>query len=171
MNEKQIFNKAYAPALLCYIKAYNNAPLGSHLKSTLKKAMRNSLEQWSHRTPELVSQEAEKLSKKHHVDLFKTRYSGRGKCLKKYYLNKKGKKIECLNLVWEHTTPLKKLIESLCKYDNIKAIKDTLNSYSGVCWITRKEDNKLTRKGYKNNRLGGWRKCYKKCGIIIKRKP
>ena len=36
-----------------------------------------------------------------------------------------------------------------------------------VAWITRAEDACLDKNEYKDSRPGGWRKCYKECGIDV----
>ena len=70
-------------------------------------------------------------------------------------------------LVWEHTTPLNELFEKLIKTECIEEINSTLENYSGVCWITRQEDDMLTKAGYRSIRPGGWGVCYEKCGIDV----
>ena len=42
-----------------------------------------------------------------------------------------------------------------------------MNNYSGVCWITRQEDDLLNKNKFRNNRNGKWEKCYEKCNIKI----
>jgi len=69
-------------------------------------------------------------------------------------------------LLGEHTTPITELIKILIN-SPIENIKDILESYSPVCWITRDEDNMLNSKGYSRKRPNGWKKCYEECGIIF----
>ena len=51
------------------------------------------------------------------------------------------------------------------------AVRRWMQSYSGVCWITREEDDELNRKGYKSVRPGGWFECYTRCGIKVVPRP
>ena len=69
-------------------------------------------------------------------------------------------------LVYEHTTPISQFFIELCKTKTQGEIEEKLNDYSGVCWITREEDDILTKK-YRTKRPNGWRECYKECGIIV----
>ena len=69
--------------------------------------------------------------------------------------------------VWEHTIPIKEFRESLIKnYDKDK-VKETLFEYPGVAWITREEDTKLSKLGFRTKRPGGFLKCYNQAGIKL----
>tara|TARA_B110000008_G_C16975366_1_gene565649 strand:+ start:5547 stop:5774 length:228 start_codon:yes stop_codon:yes gene_type:complete len=68
-------------------------------------------------------------------------------------------------IVFEHSTPVNELIDTLIRLNTLENIKTALKNYSGVCWITREEDNLLNEYGFKNNRNGNWEKCYELCGI------
>jgi hypothetical protein len=46
-----------------------------------------------------------------------------------------------------------------------------MQGYSGVCWITRDEDDELNRRGYKSKRPGGSLDCYARCGIKVLPRP
>ena len=64
---------------------------------------------------------------------------------------------------YEHCNPVKELREAILNTDeNIEKIlkKDI------VCWILKTENQKLDKK-YKDNRPGGWKKCYKECEIEV----
>lgn len=161
MDEKQIFTDAFAPAIFEYVIGYNEAHQNSHLKKKLKEAIKTSLHKWSDRYPDIVSKKAYDLAKNYNVDLFQMLWPDRQKC---------GMTNGKSNLVFEHSTPNEELFKSLIKCTNIEGIKNILNSYSGVCWTTRDEDDILNIKGYKSRREGGWEMCYKDCGIEIIRK-
>jgi hypothetical protein len=162
MNQKKEFTDAFAPSIWEYVSRYNKTQSKSNLKRQLNGAVRTSLQKWSDRYPKIVSLKAYKLAKKHKKDLFKMLWKDRKEC----GVNKKGKS----NLVWEHTTPINELIKSLCTCKDLQCIKNTLNNYSGVCWITRNEDDALNKNSYGSKRPGGWKKCYGKCGIILRKK-
>lgn len=69
-------------------------------------------------------------------------------------------------LVYEHTTPISELFIELCETKTQEEIEVKLSNYSGVCWITREEDDILTKK-FRTKRPNGWRECYKECGIVV----
>lgn len=70
-------------------------------------------------------------------------------------------------IVFEHTTPINEFIDHLLTLDSINQIKDAMNRYSGVCWVTREEDNLLNEKKCRSNRNGKWEKCYNDYKITI----
>ena len=59
------------------------------------------------------------------------------------------------------------MFEKLTSTISKEEIISNLENYSGVCWITRQEDDILTKSGYRSNRPEGWKKCYEKCGIEV----
>jgi len=74
------------------------------------------------------------------------------------------------SIVWEHTTPLNEFYQTLVKCKSQAEVELELTNYSGVCGITREEDNLLNKNKFRSNRPGGWAKCYDDCQIkIIKR--
>jgi hypothetical protein len=161
MTEKQNFTNAFAPAIWQYLIAYNSAK-DKLLKRKLKEAIIDSLKKWSDRSVDMISAEVQKLAKnsKNINNPFDLLWKDR------YKLGKR-KKDNKSNIVFEHTTPLKDFFDSLTRCNNIVKLKKSLNSYSGVCLITRKEDNALNSKKYRSGRPGGWAKCYKECKITI----
>lgn len=70
-------------------------------------------------------------------------------------------------LLWEHTTPNGIFCQELYDCTSPTEIREKLANYSGVCWVTRAEDNKLNKLGYRSKRPGGWRKCYEEAGIKL----
>ena len=42
-----------------------------------------------------------------------------------------------------------------------------MSNHTGVCWITREEDNILNKSGFRSNREEGWEAVYEKCGINV----
>jgi hypothetical protein len=63
---------------------------------------------------------------------------------------------------YEHCNPVKQLREAILNTD--EEIEDILKR-DIVCWVLKTEDQELTIHGYKDSRPGGWKKCYKDCGI------
>lgn len=71
----------------------------------------------------------------------------------------KGRKI----FHYEHCNPIKQLrLAVLYSNEKIEKILDK----DITCWILKSENDILNKK-YKDNRPGGWKKCYKECGIEI----
>ena len=68
---------------------------------------------------------------------------------------------------WEHTIPIKEFRESLIKKNDKDKVKETLLDYPGVAWITREEDTKLSKLGFRTKRPGGFLKCYNQAGIKL----
>lgn len=69
--------------------------------------------------------------------------------------------------VWEHTIPIKEFRENLIRKNDKDTIVKTLFEYPGVAWISREEDLKLSKLGYKTKRPGGFLKCYEQAGIKL----
>lgn len=82
---------------------------------------------------------------------------------KKYGVMDNGKSL----LVLEHTTPVNILSTALSKAQSLDEVKALVTSYSGVCMVTRGEDDMLTSKGYVKNRPNGWKSAYEECGIDV----
>ncbi|MBN1184077.1 MAG: hypothetical protein JXB49_17415 [Bacteroidales bacterium] len=154
---KGIFIDAFAPALQKLIEEYNKA-INPYLKKKLKEAINSVLRKFSDRYPEGVSVNAKKLAATYGVDLCDKLWTDKNIC---------GKTGNKSNIVWEHTTPITELIDTLLKCQDIDCVKSILDEYSGVVWITREEDDCLISEGYRNERPGGWRRCYQECGIIV----
>jgi hypothetical protein len=70
------------------------------------------------------------------------------------------------NLVFDFTTPIPEFFNQLLKCKSIDEVGYKMLDYSGVCWITRKENDILIEK-FKSKRPNGWRQCYKECGIKL----
>lgn len=154
---KSVFIDAFAPALHKLIEEYQKAT-NPYLKKKLREAINCVLRKFSDRYPVGVSVNAKKLASTYEVDLCDKLWTDKNIC---------GQTGNKSNIVWEHTTPIKELIDKLIKCKDIACVKNILNDYSGVVWITRQEDDCLISKGYKDKRPGGWKRCYEDCGIII----
>ena len=98
-----------------------------------------------------ISKAALKIAKEKKVDLSKANYSA----LSKLDPDKEW-------LYYEHCNPIKEL--RLALLDANKEVEEIVKK-DFVCWVTREENDRLNKKGYKYKRPGGWKKCYKECGI------
>jgi len=70
------------------------------------------------------------------------------------------------NLIAEHATPKSVLLSMLIEAD-VSEWDNLIEEHSVVCWITREENNRLEKSGYRQKRPGGWKKCYELCGIVL----
>jgi hypothetical protein len=155
--DKRAYIDAFAPGIYANIRAYQKAA-DSYLREKLKETISHTLRKFSDRYPEKVSKRAKELADLLGIDLSDKLWTNRNIC---------GKTDNKSNIVWEHSTPIKELAESLFKCKDMDCIRKALDEYSGVIWITREEDNELASRGYKNKRPDGWEKCYEDCGIEV----
>ena len=70
-------------------------------------------------------------------------------------------------LVLEHTTPVNIFINELLKCKSLENVVRVMNEYTGVCLITREEDDCLNRSGFMSKRPDGWKVAYDACGIEV----
>jgi hypothetical protein len=70
-------------------------------------------------------------------------------------------------LVLEHTTPVNIFIKELLKCKSLDDVVRVMNEYTGVCLITREEDDCLNSKGLTSKRPDGWVIAYNSCGIEV----
>ena len=67
----------------------------------------------------------------------------------------------------EHTTPVGEFIINLVNSKSLEDVKNNMKNYSGVCILTREEDNCLNKNGFRKKRNGAWKMAYDKCGIDV----
>ena len=72
-------------------------------------------------------------------------------------------------LTREHVVPISVLIERLKDWN--APISEILDGCMDVCLITAEEDAALSKAGFRQKRPGGWRQCYRECGIEVERLP
>ena len=127
-------------------------------RSIARTLLRKLVAKYSDRPPKMASKKALALAMSQNKNLFEMRWAHRNRC---------GKVNGKPALMWEHTTPNSTLCDKLmdCKTEE-EIIKELMN-YSGVCWITREEDDALNAAGYLTKRPEGWRNCYKSVGIEV----
>ena len=65
------------------------------------------------------------------------------------------------------TTPVAFFLEALSKSKTLEEVKLAMKEYSGVCLLTREEDNCLNTKGYRQKRPQGWKLAYDSCDIQV----
>ena len=121
-----------------------------------KRALNRLLRAWTDYPANYVSENCLKIFRKAKIDVAKldrrhTLILGR---------NKENKS----KIVFEHSTPINDLIAVLINTNTLEDVNIVLKNYSGVCWITREEDDFLNKK-FKNTRNGNWEKCYEDCKI------
>jgi hypothetical protein len=170
MNQKEIFSEAFAPGIWKNISEYKkivqrntNNSTDQLLKSTLKAIIKESIRKFDDRPVDMISEKArdkaesynKEKNKKFNIENFL--FGDR---------NNLGKTDNKPGLMFEHTTPVEELFLTLIKCQSEDEVKIELNKCSGVCIITREEDNKLNLK-YKSDRKLDWVECYKECGIKI----
>ena len=147
----------WLPGFIWAIGLYKSAEDNTD-RSIARGTMRKLVAKFSDRPPSLASKRALELAVANGSDLFEMRWAHRNRCGKI-----KGKPA----LMWEHTTPNSVLCDQLLDCNSEEEIRTRLKNYSGVCWITREEDDLLNKAGYLAKRPGGWKKCYDSVGIKI----
>ena len=147
----------WLPGFIWAMELYKNAADNTD-RSIARTLLRKLVAKYSDRPPIMASKKAITLATLHGKNLFEMRWAHRNRC---------GKVNGKPALMWEHTTPNSVLCDKLLSCKNENEIIDELVSYSGVCWITREEDDMLNSAGYRSKRPGGWLNCYKSVGIEI----
>ncbi len=166
---KDVGNIEFSIVLHNLIKIYNQLPKGDEVKKKLKESAHTILRKWCDlQMPLLYSKKAFELIDKQDASQFDGEltdrqfpilfWKDRNYCGK----DEKGRS----KLVYEHTTPISQFFIELCKTQTQDEVEKKLSNYSGVCWITREEDDRLTKK-FRTKRPDGWKECYKQCGIIV----
>lgn len=150
-------DKDFLPLIWTAIECHNNST-NDFSKKKIKEALKDCLKKWSDQPVKMVSETVYKLAEKKGIDPFELMWPDR---------NVFGKINNKSLIVWEHTTPLNELYLNLINSKNINEVEKKLSNYSGVCWISREEDQRLNENKYRSVRPNGWKKCYELCGIKI----
>ena len=127
-------------------------------RSIARTLLRELVAKYSDRPPMMASKKALALAESKNKNLFEMRWAHRNRC---------GKVNGKPALMWEHTTPNSTLCDKLMDCKTGEEIIKELMYYSGVCWITREEDDALNAAGYLTKRPEGWKNCYKSVGIEV----
>ena len=85
---------------------------------------------------------------------------------KKYGMNDLGK-VKKSSFMLEHTTPVGEFIIDLLNSKSLEDVKNYMQNYSGVCVLTREEDNQLNKNGFRKKRKDGWKTAYNICDIDV----
>ncbi len=147
----------WMPGFLWAIALYKTA-IDDTDRSIARALLRKLVAKYSDRPPMMASKKAIALAESKNKNLFEMRWTHRNRC---------GKVNGKPALMWEHTTPNSALCDKLITCETEEAIVKALRNYSGVCWITREEDNALNAAGFLTKRPKGWKNCYKSVGIEV----
>lgn len=157
-------NEEFANVLFALITQYNKSDYRQDpVNKKLKESAFQLIRKWTDlNDPLLYSKAAMKLLKEHdqipNYGLPLYSWKDRFACGK----DVKGRS----RLVYEHTTPISEFFYQLLKCKSVDEVGFKLLDYSGVCWITREENDILSKK-FKSKRPNGWKQCYKECGIEL----
>ena len=162
-----MMDEFFVPLIWAHVQQHQKAVRKLGPKERTCKKIRESLNacilKWSDGPTSMISKKA--------LEFFETRFPHidpkKINWHQKYLLGKDDGKRG--NLVWEHTTPVNLLLNDLLVASSRKEVEEILNNYSGVCLITRGEDDLLNANKMRTVRPGGWEKCYEACGIEVVR--
>ena len=162
-------NIEFSIVLHSLIKIHNEKFIDDDVKKKLKESAHTIIRKWCDlQFPMLMSDKAYELIKRQDLKKFDGELTDMEFPMlfwkDRFYCGKdeRGRS----NIVYEHTTPISQFFKELCKTNSQEEILEKLDNYSGVCWITREEDDLLTKK-FRSKRPNGWRACYKECGIVV----
>jgi len=147
----------WLPGFIWATDLYRNADDKTD-RSIARTLLRKLVAKYSDRPPKMASKNALALAVAQGKNLFEMRWAHRNRC---------GKVNGKPALMWEHTTPNSVLCDKLLECKSEEEMLKELMEYSGVCWITRAEDDALNAAGYLSKRPGGWKECYKNVGIEV----
>jgi hypothetical protein len=154
------WNEAHLQVIWAFVQVYQTATQ-PFLKKKLKEALKRTIYKWTDLPPRFVSTEILRMFKESCIDKdpFTMIYPDR----KALGRDENGKTI----MLWEHTTTNHETYQSFVKCKSIEALKEQMDQHTGVCWITREEDTRLNKSGFRSSRKEGWRKAYQDCKINV----
>jgi hypothetical protein len=161
---KDDYDKAFLPIFWAYVQQLKILK-NSQIRKYIKQALGDALRKWTDGPVYMVSEEVMKLAKTRPIPIDPFTLSWRHRKIFNQDLKNKPA------IVYEHTTPLGEAIETLLECKTEEAVVQFMKGYSGVCWITREEDNRLNKSGFRSKRKAGWEQCYTECGIKVVRLP
>ncbi len=147
----------WLPGFMWAMELYRNSTDNTD-RSIARTLLRKLVAKYSDRPPKMASKKAMILAAEYGQNLFEMRWAHRNRC---------GKTEGKPALMWEHTTPNSILCDTLLGCENENEVIEALMNYSGVCWITREEDDMLNSSGFRSKRPGGWKNCYDLVGIQV----
>ena len=158
--DHQEWNEQFLPIMWVFVKSYQ-ASKNDFLKKKIKEALKRTIYKWTDLPPKYVSTEIIRLFEENGIkeDPFSLIYPDRtilGRDID-------GKTI----MLWEHTTTNHETYQSFVKCQSQSELEEVMLSHTGVCWITREEDNRLNKGGFRSSREAGWKETYAKCNIQV----
>ena len=155
----EVSDEPYDNIFFIFINEYNKSK--SFQKSNLKRAFQYAIREYTNKPHKLISKKVADhfISNFPTLSPFNVRYSNR----KKFGTLDGGQGF----LLFEHTTPVAFFLEALSKSKTLEEVKLAMKEYSGVCLLTREEDNCLNTKGYRQKRPQGWKLAYDSCDIQV----
>lgn len=158
--DRKEWNEAYLRPIWAFVQQYQEAKQ-PFLRKKLKEALKRTIYKWTDLPPRFVSTEVLRLFEEQGIDKdpFTMIYPDR----KTLGRDENGRTI----MLWEHTTTNHETYQTFVKCQSIDELKQAMDNHTGVCWITREEDNRLNKNGFRSSREGGWQKAYEQCNIKI----
>ena len=158
--DHQEWNEQFLPIMWVFVKSYQ-ASKNDFLKKKIKEALKRTIYKWTDLPPKYVSTEIIRLFEENGIeeDPFSLIYPDRtilGRDID-------GKTI----MLWEHTTTNHETYQSFVKCQSQSELEEVMLSHTGVCWITREEDNRLNKGGFRSSREAGRKETYAKCNIQV----
>lgn len=158
------WDATWAPSFWALIQASKQAqdPL---LKKRLKEGLKRLIYRWTDRPSQWVSRQIIARFQEQGIDRdpFQLTYADR----KLLGRDEKGR----THMLWEHTTTNHQTYLQMMACRTQEELLLCMRNHSGVCWITREEDQKLNRMGYRSQREAGWESAYRECGIEVVPRP
>jgi hypothetical protein len=155
----EVSDEPYANIFYVFITEYNKSK--GFEKSNLKRAFQYAIREYTNKPHKLISKKVADIfiSKFPNSSPFNVRYSNR----KKFGILDNNQGV----LLFEHTTPVAFFLASLANSKTLEEVKQAMKEYSGVCLLTREEDDCLNTKGYRQKRPQGWKLAYESCNIQV----
>jgi hypothetical protein len=155
----EVSDEPYANIFYVFITEYNKSK--GFEKSNLKRAFQYAIREYTNKPHKLISKKVADIfiSKFPNSSPFNVRYSNR----KKFGILDNNQGV----LLFEHTTPVAFFLASLANSKTLEEVKQAMKDYSGVCLLTREEDDCLNTKGYRQKRPQGWKMAYESCNIQV----
>lgn len=168
--DKEVLAKIYYELMVIY---HQNKDLDEYAKKHIEFMIKQSFKS-VHINPLKVSVEANEIANKRLSEpntLKFADWSDQKKSIKNGGLGELNRNTDSTIFHWEHAYTCKDFVDDLLKIDideenaqyEIKRLLDNQQ----IIWITKEQNKRLDKKGYKTNRKEGWQKAYQDCGITI----
>ena len=138
------WNEQFLPIMWAFVQSYQTSK-NSFLKKKIKEALKRTIYKWTDLPPKYVSTEIIRLFEENGIeeDPFNLIYTDR----KMLGRDENGRTI----MLWEHTTTNHETYQTFVKCQSQEELKEAMLNHTGVCWITREEDNRLNKSGFRSN--------------------